>query len=232
VREALIVVLVTSAVAHAETPNVQFSPLRIESAQLGNALGWKVTAAILSDGLVGRMCLARFRLEQGDKRWEESSRRAVQVAQWEETGFYKRSFLSERFDGKKPIQVAFALIDLVNQSELGQVTGTLPGEGASALTVENVKVIHRGRVVHQGRVDLQPTWTRIQRGEKLPKESADGAVFSNRGNRLPKRAKGYWREWIHPTDGIGGAGPQRIIVGGGGEIFYTPDHYDTFVQLR
>jgi filamentous hemagglutinin len=231
-RIALVLVFAGAAAGRAEVPAVQFSPLRIENGQLGGAIGVKVTAAILSDGLVGRVCLARFRLEQGERRWEESSRRPVQVKQWEERGFYKRSFLSERFDSHQPVQISFALIDLVNQTELGQVTGTIPPEGSAPLAIEHVKIVHRGRVVHEGRVDLQATWARIQRGEKLPKERSDGAVFSNRGSKLPTRAKGYWREWIHPTDGLNGAGPQRLIVGEQGEIYYTPDQGKSYTQLR
>jgi len=32
-------------------------------------------------------------------------------------------------------------------------------------------------------------------------------------------------------NGINGAGPQRIVTGNGGEIYYTPDHYQTFIRL-
>ncbi|NWE46962.1 hypothetical protein HX857_14370 [Pseudomonas gingeri] len=27
-------------------------------------------------------------------------------------------------------------------------------------------------------------------------------------------------------------GPQRIVVGKGGEMYYTPDHYKTFVPIK
>jgi guanyl-specific ribonuclease Sa len=59
----------------------------------------------------------------------------------------------------------------------------------------------------------------------------DGAEFQNRERRLPKRPAGYYREWVHPTPGLGGPGPQRIVTGGEGEIYYTPDHYRTFERL-
>lgn len=34
------------------------------------------------------------------------------------------------------------------------------------------------------------------------------------------------------TKEIDGPGPQRIIKGGNGEFFYSPDHYQTFTQIR
>ncbi len=216
--------------AGAEEPGIQFSPLRIESIRLDDALGWRVTAPILSDGLVGRVCLVRFRLRQGEKQWEETRKRAVSVPQWEETSFYKRSFLGGEFDTRKPIHLSFALIDLVDQREMGSVTGEVPGEAEPPLLLEHVKVVHLGRVVYVGSVDLGATWQRIQRGERLASEKSDGTAYG--GKRLPKRPKGYWTEWIHPTDGVRGAGPQRVIVGKGGEIFYTPDAHKTFVQVR
>lgn len=37
---------------------------------------------------------------------------------------------------------------------------------------------------------------------------------------------------VIPTPGIDGAGLQRIIIGNGGEIYYTPDHYETFYKIK
>ena len=211
------------AAAQAEEPGIQFSPLRVEGTQVGDALGFRVTAPVLTDGLVGRVCLVRFRLEQGEKKWEESRKRAIQVPSWDETTFYKRSFLADHFLPAQPIQVTFALINLVNQRELGSTSGTLQLEAAPPLVVEAAKVVHFGKVVYVGRVDLGPTFERVKKGEP-------GKPF--RHNKLPERPKGYWREYVHPTDGIKGDGPQRLIVGRAGEIFYTPDYHQTFIQLR
>lgn len=43
---------------------------------------------------------------------------------------------------------------------------------------------------------------------------------------------GYYNEFVHPTLGARGAGPQRIVRGRGGELYYTPDHYKTFIPLN
>lgn len=227
-RALVLLLLLSVSPARGEDPAVQFGPLRVEIAQVAQAVGWKVTAPILSDGLVGRMCVVRFRLDQGEHHWEESRKRLVSVPQWEETSFYKRSFVAQTFDSKKPVQITFALIDIVDQREIGSVAGALPGEEAPPLVVEKAVVKELGRVVYEGRVDLGPTWERVQRGDKL---RGDG-VFTDFAHKLPKRPKGYWREFVHPTEGVRGAGPQRVIVGRGGEIFYTPDARKSFIQLR
>jgi filamentous hemagglutinin len=87
-----------------------------------------------------------------------------------------------------------------------------------------------GHVVFRGDVDVGPTLDRIHRDERLS-YSHDGIVFQNRERRLPRKPGGYYHEYVHPTPKLGGPGPQRIIVGGEGEIYYTPDHYRTFRRL-
>lgn len=87
-----------------------------------------------------------------------------------------------------------------------------------------------GKVVFTGTVDVAVTVRRIEAGEKL-RFSHDGAVFQNREGRLPKKSAGYYHEYVHPTPGIGGPGPQRIVTGERGEVYYTPDHYGTFTRL-
>jgi ribonuclease T1 len=86
------------------------------------------------------------------------------------------------------------------------------------------------KVVFRGTVDVGPTLKRIEQGEKL-RFSHDGIVFENREKRLPKKPSGYYHEYVHPTVKVGGPGPQRIVKGKGGEVFYTHDHYHTFLRL-
>jgi len=49
---------------------------------------------------------------------------------------------------------------------------------------------------------------------------------------LPSKPAGYYQEFVHPTPGVRGPGPRRIVQGQGGELFYTSDHYGTFVPLN
>ncbi len=87
-----------------------------------------------------------------------------------------------------------------------------------------------GDVVFQGTVDLRDTLDRIERGQR-GSHGNDGSVFQNRERRLPTKRSGYYREWVHPTPKLRGPGPQRIVTGDEGEIYYTPDHYKTFERL-
>ena len=80
------------------------------------------------------------------------------------------------------------------------------------------------------RHELRPTLDRINRGERFPHRN-DGSIFGNREGRLPQRPYGYYREYVHPTPGVEGPGAQRLVIGQEGEIYYTPDHYRTFILL-
>lgn len=56
-------------------------------------------------------------------------------------------------------------------------------------------------------------------------------VFQNAEGRLPRRPAGYWVESdVWPRDGPRDA--ERLIFGRGDEVFWTRDHYRTFVRLR
>jgi hypothetical protein len=89
-----------------------------------------------------------------------------------------------------------------------------------------------GRVIYRGDIDVAPTLARIDRGDVLSQYRNDGITFQNREGRLPKKPSGHYREWVHPTPGVGGPGPQRIVTGKSGEAYYTHDHYDTFRKIR
>jgi guanyl-specific ribonuclease Sa len=100
-----------------------------------------------------------------------------------------------------------------------------------AVLTPAVSVVDFGRVVHDGPVDIGPTLRRISAGELLRAFRHDGTVFSNREGALPNRPYGFYREYVHPTAGARGPGPQRVIVGRDGSVFYTPDHYATFYPI-
>lgn len=60
----------------------------------------------------------------------------------------------------------------------------------------------------------------------------DGSIFGNREGLLPKQKRGYYREYTVKTPGSRTRGARRIIKGGGGELFYTDDHYNSFKRIR
>ncbi|WP_349956779.1 hemagglutinin repeat-containing protein [Rhizobium sp. ZPR3] len=104
--------------------------------------------------------------------------------------------------------------------------------------IDGVKVVDKKTgQVFEGTVDLEPTFNRIANGQSFPHKN-DGTVYNNYPDRvtgqsaLPLQPKGYYTEFVVPTQGIGGPGPQRVVVGQGGDMWYTPDHYKTFIQVK
>ncbi len=59
----------------------------------------------------------------------------------------------------------------------------------------------------------------------------DGRTFNNREARLPKRSRGYYREYTVLTPRLRDRGARRIVAGRGGEFYYTDDHYRTFKRI-
>jgi ribonuclease T1 len=58
--------------------------------------------------------------------------------------------------------------------------------------------------------------------------SQDDQVFGNFERVLPRKDRGYYREYTVPTPGESDRGARRIVAGDGGEKYYTDDHYETF----
>ncbi len=88
-----------------------------------------------------------------------------------------------------------------------------------------------GQVAWRGDVDLRPVLARIERGQSDPHRN-DGGIFQNREGRLPPRPRGHYREYVVRTPGISHAGPQRLVIGRDGEVYYTADHYRSFRRLQ
>lgn len=74
---------------------------------------------------------------------------------------------------------------------------------------------------------------RIKDGVTYSQYRHDGTEFYNdpaRQGYLPQGIQ--YKEYVVPTYGIRGPGPQRIVVGADGSWYYTPDHYDTFIRFK
>jgi hypothetical protein len=103
-------------------------------------------------------------------------------------------------------------------------------EGAVTRTttvLSDVTVISHGQIVGRGEVHLRPTLEGIESGQIPPRD-----IFRNNEGLLPAKPPDYYQEFVHPTPGVNDAGPQRIIRGAGGELYYTPDHYHSFTPLN
>ena len=76
------------------------------------------------------------------------------------------------------------------------------------------------------------TVRRIESGGPFPYPRNDGVVFGNYEGRLPQHQRGYYHEYTVPTPGSRDRGARRIVIGQGGEIYYTGDHYKSFRAVR
>ena len=70
---------------------------------------------------------------------------------------------------------------------------------------------------------------RIKNGMKY-EYGHDGTRFYNNEGYLPSEVR--YIEYVVPTPGRLGPGPQRIVVGSDGNWYYTPDHYNTFIKFK
>jgi len=79
------------------------------------------------------------------------------------------------------------------------------------------------------------TETLIRAGGPFP-YAKDGTTFGNRERLLPRRARGYYREYTVPTPGTSDRGVRRIVCGGAPAeqpevCYYSDDHYASFRRI-
>lgn len=70
----------------------------------------------------------------------------------------------------------------------------------------------------------------VERGGPFP-YAEDGTVYQNREGVLPACAEGYYHLYTVPTPGTSDRGNRRLVTGQGGEYYYTPDRYVSFVEV-
>lgn len=83
--------------------------------------------------------------------------------------------------------------------------------------------------------EAQQTDRLIRAGGPFP-YSKDGTTFGNRERLLPRRERGYYREYTVPTPGSRNRGARRIVCGGAPPVnpevcYYTEDHYASFRRI-
>jgi len=80
------------------------------------------------------------------------------------------------------------------------------------------------------RPEVRATVERIVAGGPFP-HRRDGIVFSNREGRLPPAPPGAYHEYTVETPGAADRGARRIVAGQDGRLYYSNDHYRTFVPI-
>jgi ribonuclease T1 len=73
-------------------------------------------------------------------------------------------------------------------------------------------------------------WHTIETGGRMD-YPRDGIVFNNAEHILPARQRGYYHEYTVPTPGSRDRGARRLVSGQGHELYYTGDHYASFVVV-
>lgn len=63
--------------------------------------------------------------------------------------------------------------------------------------------------------------------------SRDGITFQNREGIPPNQSSGYYKEYtVQPQTGVTNRGTERLVIGQGGEVYYTPNHFGSFVRIK
>ena len=70
----------------------------------------------------------------------------------------------------------------------------------------------------------------IRQGGPFPHQR-DGVTFGNREKNLPPRERGWYREFTVKTPGARDRGARRIVAGRDGTLYYTDDHYRSFMRI-
>jgi len=117
------------------------------------------------------------------------------------------------------------------QRWLGGDSGPAPKTAATASSGTGVADAALQPFAAEERGAILATLGLIDSGGPFP-YAKDGSVFHNREGRLPPGAAGYYHEYTVETPNSPDRGARRIVAGAGGEIYYTRDHYDSFLQLR
>ena len=99
--------------------------------------------------------------------------------------------------------------------------GSVPG-ASSGLSVKGLSSLPK---------EASDTWKLIQQGGPYPYPRNDGVVFHNNGNVLPRNKDGYYHEYTVDTPGAKNRSTRRLITGSQRELYYTDDHYNTFVVV-
>jgi ribonuclease T1 len=125
---------------------------------------------------------------------------------------------------------AAALAAIASMAMLGH-SGCLGDEEEPVTSIDAKGQGTGERLSEQEFAAVNRTLAAIESGEPLPYEQ-DGATFHNREGLLPERPDGFYREYTVETPGSEDRGARRLVIGGGGETYYTRDHYQSFIEIQ
>lgn len=79
-------------------------------------------------------------------------------------------------------------------------------------------------------LEVEQTISMIKSGVQMP-FAQDGIEFKNRESVLPAKKSKYYKEFTVKTPDSLTRGMRRLVIGKSKEIYYTEDHYTTFVLI-
>jgi ribonuclease T1 len=98
--------------------------------------------------------------------------------------------------------------------------------GAAAAASSGMRDVKAGALPPEAR----ETIALIRSGGPFP-HARDGVAFGNREKILPRRERGWYREYTVRTPGERSRGARRIVAGRDGTLYYTDDHYRSFKRI-
>jgi len=109
---------------------------------------------------------------------------------------------------------------------------TITVQAKAPLPTQTLPVIALQALPKEG----QETYRNIRKGGPFPYEK-DGTVFGNRERILPRKDRGFYREYTVRTPGSRDRGARRIVCGGyelrdPQACYYTADHYTSFSVIN
>ena len=113
----------------------------------------------------------------------------------------------------------------------------------------HIQVYNFSTLVYTGPINVSLTLDRIRHGDWMPTESNDGGFFNFQSGELPnipRMGNNYYMEFVvwfsinisggtyDPANKAFGTvsfpGPMRLLIGLGGEVYFTGDHYGSGLQ--
>ncbi|MCX6499252.1 MAG: ribonuclease [Arthrobacter sp.] len=129
------------------------------------------------------------------------------------------------------VVLAFVLLGTPQPGTAPEAARTSPSRSAAASTTQAAGVVNPSRLAEIKASELpaeaRQTLNLIAKGGPYP-YSRDNVQFGNFERILPQKSSGYYHEFTVVTPGESDRGARRIIVGAGGEKYYTADHYASF----
>ncbi|MGP4016391.1 ribonuclease domain-containing protein [Saccharopolyspora sp. 5N708] len=127
-------------------------------------------------------------------------------------------------------RISVALVGLIALVVIGWFVRDYAGTGArqavpgvgSGLPVQELSALPP---------EVGQTWRLITTRGPFPFPGKDGVVFGNREGVLPRQDPGYYHEYTVPTPGSSDRGARRLVTGAHSELYYTGDHYESFVVV-